>query len=106
MEEEFRGDEFRLRRVEHVEGDVEHVREKALEIAKVHEPLYRHKGQRSVFRIGADSFMTVMERADGVRPNSRFRVSVGELVPTEEYVEEAPTPEQGKGCRGIFHRKN
>jgi hypothetical protein len=99
------GDEFQLSRVEHVEGGVERARERALELAKVHEPMYWPKGQRSVFRVGEDSYMAVVDPADGRWRKPRFRVSVGELVHTEEYVEEVPDTEEEKERRGIFRRK-
>ncbi|MET7569684.1 hypothetical protein ABZT04_14455 [Streptomyces sp. NPDC005492] len=96
-------DEFRLSRVVHVDGNVERAREKALELAKGYDPFGDFKGTRTVFRIGEDSFMTVMS-SDGWR-KERFRVTVGELIHTEEYFE-PPAPDEEKGRRGIFRRSS
>ncbi|MFF7469378.1 hypothetical protein [Streptomyces sp. NPDC008092] len=102
VEEEAMGDEFRLSRVLHVEGNAERAREKALEVAKEYDPFRAFKGPRTTFRIGADSFMTVLTH-DGWR-NMRFRVTVAELIHTEEYVE-PPAPDEEKGGRGIFRKR-
>lgn len=96
-------EEFRLRRVLHVEGDAERARERALEVAKEHNPFGEFKGTRSVFRTGENSFMTVMS-ANGSR-KERFRVSVGELIHTVESVDESAERGDGKRRRGIFGKK-
>jgi hypothetical protein len=95
------GDEYWISRIERVEGDAERARERALELAKSHERLVRER-KRSIFRMGDDSFMVVVEN-DTLR--ERFRVSVGELVHVEEHVEDAPIPDDESGRRGLFRRK-
>ncbi|MEU6087375.1 hypothetical protein ABZ865_11305 [Streptomyces sp. NPDC047085] len=95
------GDEYWISSIERVEGNAERARERALELAKSHERLV-HEKKRSIFRMGDDSFMVVVENDTS---RARFRVSVGELIHTEERVEDEPVPDDESERRGFFRRK-
>ncbi|CAL9530175.1 hypothetical protein [Streptomyces sp. enrichment culture] len=101
------GDDFRLEMVEHVEGGVEHARERALELAKVCTPgtsKYLWEGPRSVFRISENELIVVVRSNELSWQKSKFRVTVGELIHTQEYVEEPLAPEGESGRRKFFPR--
>ncbi|MFD6171237.1 hypothetical protein [Streptomyces coeruleorubidus] len=100
------GDDFSVSEVEYVDGGRARAREMALEIAKKYPDSTRYADyQRSVFRIDENALIVVLRKD---RRKASFRVTVGELVHTEEAAVEvdAQEPDTGEGVlRRAFRKK-